>query len=140
MHWILMGSSGREHRPAHGGVLRYYNQCDKDPSVFVKTIANTWFLANHGGNVHNYEFRYAFPKRSVWLYFTCMMHRSRIFQAMGHVHIEWCHTCSPDTDWSSSTACLSHLGKQCGIRSCISAGACNPKVCFICCLADSNQP
>ena len=67
VHWVLMGSNGRETRPTQGGVLRHYNQCDKDPSVFVKTIANTWFLANHGGNVHNYEYRCVSMHRSTYV-------------------------------------------------------------------------
>jgi hypothetical protein len=53
----MMGSSGLEHRPETGGVLRYYHLCNKKPDAFVKTIANTWFLANHAGNVHNFEYR-----------------------------------------------------------------------------------
>lgn len=62
MHWVLMGSSGHDHRPEHGGVLRHYSHCHSDPSDRVKTIANTWFLANHAGQVHNYEYRCASKK------------------------------------------------------------------------------
>lgn len=65
VQWIMMGSSGREHRPEHGGVLRHYQHCDKKVNIFMKTIANTWFLANHCENVHNVEYRCAHANSSI---------------------------------------------------------------------------
>ena len=58
IHWVLMGSSGQETRPERGGVLRHYQRCRKPPSDRVKTIANSWFLTNHAGQVHNFEYRW----------------------------------------------------------------------------------
>lgn len=59
MHQIEMGSSGRAKRPHRGGVLRIYRQCDPHPTVMIKTIANTYFLANIAPHPHNMEFRCA---------------------------------------------------------------------------------
>jgi hypothetical protein len=59
MHWIIVGPSGRETRPQRGGLLRHYQQCRKVAARVVKSIANTYFLANIAGNPHTLEYRCA---------------------------------------------------------------------------------
>ena len=59
VHWVLVGPSGRRNRPATGGVLRHYPQCAGTGHAIVKTIANTYFLANVAAHPHNFEFRHA---------------------------------------------------------------------------------
>ena len=36
VHMVLVGPSGRETRPATGGVLPYYSQCGSEPERMVK--------------------------------------------------------------------------------------------------------
>jgi hypothetical protein len=57
VHWLLVGSSGRERRPESGGVLRYYNRCEAQGSPVTKIIANTFFVKNRAGHPHNMFFR-----------------------------------------------------------------------------------
>eukprot|EP00892_Ulva_mutabilis_P012232 jgi/Ulvmu1/9381/UM051_0008.1 len=57
VHLLSVGSSGRSKRPWRGGVLRLYKQCNPRASPTVKTIANTYFLANIAPHPHNMEFR-----------------------------------------------------------------------------------
>jgi hypothetical protein len=59
MHWIIVGPSHQENRPAAGGVLRAYRECDVKPSPVVKSIVNTFFLANMASNPHTFEYRSA---------------------------------------------------------------------------------
>lgn len=59
VHLLNMGSSGRSKRPQRGGVLRLYRQCNPHASPTIKTIANTYFLANIAPHSHNLEFRCA---------------------------------------------------------------------------------
>lgn len=59
VHWVIVGSSGRETRPAAGGVLQSYGTCAGEGRHVVKTIANTRFLENVATHPHNFEFRYA---------------------------------------------------------------------------------
>eukprot|EP00892_Ulva_mutabilis_P011428 jgi/Ulvmu1/8658/UM046_0063.1 len=57
VHWVVVGPSGQERRPAAGGVLRHYGQCSGHGSPWMKTIANTFFLTNIAYHPHNFEFR-----------------------------------------------------------------------------------
>jgi hypothetical protein len=59
VHWSLIGPSGMEFRPQHGGMLRAYTECHKYTSGLVKTIANTYYVANTAGNPHTFEYRCA---------------------------------------------------------------------------------
>ena len=61
VHWVLMGPSGHEARPAAGGALRHYTRCAPVAEGMLKSIANTWFLANSAANPHNFEYRCAPP-------------------------------------------------------------------------------
>lgn len=57
VHWILFGPSGRADRPATGGVLRHYTRCRKSSNLNVKTIANSFFVANIGTHPHGVKYR-----------------------------------------------------------------------------------
>eukprot|EP00892_Ulva_mutabilis_P000948 jgi/Ulvmu1/10854/UM007_0028.1 len=57
VHWVLVGPSGRHTRPPAGGVLQHYLQCAGTGNYVIKTIANTFFLANIATHPHNFEFR-----------------------------------------------------------------------------------
>jgi hypothetical protein len=60
MHWVIVGPSHQEHRPVEGGVLRAYRECSTKPSPVVKSIVNTFFLANMAANPHTFEYRFDF--------------------------------------------------------------------------------
>ena len=57
MHWVIVGPSHQESRPQEGGVLRNYRECQTQPSVVVKSIVNTYHLANMASNPHTFEYR-----------------------------------------------------------------------------------
>lgn len=57
MHWVIVGPSHQETRPQEGGVLRAYRECQTQPSNVVKSIVNTFFLANMASNPHTFEYR-----------------------------------------------------------------------------------
>lgn len=59
MHWVVVGPSHRGTRPATGGVLRAYRSCRLFPSPVVKSITNTFKLANICGSPHTFEHRSA---------------------------------------------------------------------------------
>jgi hypothetical protein len=61
VHWVVVGSDGRETRPTTGGVLQSYSQCAGQGRHIVKTIANTYFLRNVATHPHNFEFRSPLP-------------------------------------------------------------------------------
>ena len=63
VHWVLVGPSGRRTRPPGGGVLQHYTQCAGEGRHMVKTIANTFYLANVASHPHNLEFRCAAASR-----------------------------------------------------------------------------
>ena len=63
MHWVLMGPSGRETRSQTGGVIRDYTWCRQHPAGIVKSITNTFYLANVAGNPHTFEYRCVRPWR-----------------------------------------------------------------------------
>ena len=56
-HWIVVGPSDRDTRPATGGVLPYYQKCHLQPHPAVKTIANTWYISGVCVHPHNLQFR-----------------------------------------------------------------------------------
>ena len=56
INWILVGPSHQDARP-HEGVLRSYTECVKTPHPLVKSIANTYFLANIADQPHTFEYR-----------------------------------------------------------------------------------
>jgi hypothetical protein len=58
VHWVHMGPSGVDKRPAAGGVLRHYTKCEGHGNPKVKTIANTYYLENISPHAHNFQFRY----------------------------------------------------------------------------------
>lgn len=60
LHWVIVGPSHQENRPQEGGVLRAYRECQLQPSPVVKSIANTFMLANMASNPHTFEYRCAF--------------------------------------------------------------------------------
>lgn len=53
LHWIFLGSSGRETRPQAGGVLRHYTHCNTQPHIMIKLIANAYYVRNFVGHPHN---------------------------------------------------------------------------------------
>lgn len=57
MHWVIVGPSGRHTRPESGGVLRHYHACEGKARHMVKTIVNTFYVANVASHPHNFEFR-----------------------------------------------------------------------------------
>lgn len=57
MHWVIVGPSHQESRPQEGGVLRNYRECQTQPSNVVKSIVNTYHLANMASNPHTFEYR-----------------------------------------------------------------------------------
>lgn len=59
VHWVLVGPSNQETRPAAGGVLRTYRHCEKHASAMIKSITNTYKLANTASNPHSFEYRCA---------------------------------------------------------------------------------
>ena len=59
LNWVLVGPSGQADRPPGGGVLRAYTSCVKAGDKVVKSIANTYYLANIGSNPHVFEYRRA---------------------------------------------------------------------------------
>eukprot|EP00892_Ulva_mutabilis_P011470 jgi/Ulvmu1/8696/UM047_0036.1 len=61
VHWVLVGPSGRDARPAAGGVLRHYAQCGGRGDQGIKMIVNTAFVANICPHPHNFEFRDGMP-------------------------------------------------------------------------------
>jgi hypothetical protein len=58
VHWVFVGPSGMDERPAAGGALRHYKHCSGMGAKHIKTIANTFFLQNVTPHPHNFEFRY----------------------------------------------------------------------------------
>jgi hypothetical protein len=59
VHWVFVGPSGHDARPAAGGVLRGYGRCACAADVTVKTIVNSFYAANIARHPHNIEFRCA---------------------------------------------------------------------------------
>ena len=59
MHWVIVGPSHQASRPGEGGVLRAYRECQSRPAKVVKSIVNTFLLANMASNPHTFEYRYA---------------------------------------------------------------------------------
>lgn len=78
MHWLLFGPSGRRKRPQNAGVLRSYIQCRQTATALVKSIANTYFLANIVGNPHTFEYKFVSAPLSVDLTSLWSMHCSMI--------------------------------------------------------------
>ena len=66
MHWVIVGPSGHEERASAGGVLRHYTHCNAAGSPWIKTIANTFYLANIAYHPHNFEFRCGSCAFFVW--------------------------------------------------------------------------
>ena len=81
MHWVLMGPNSRKTRPHTGGVMRDYSQCRKMPSAVVKSITNTYYLANVAGNPHTFEYRCVQMRSPISLYFRLLpLHPNRKWQ------------------------------------------------------------
>lgn len=57
--WIKVGPSGREERPASGGVLPYYGQCQPSPERFIKSVVNAFYVDDVTMHPHNFECRCA---------------------------------------------------------------------------------
>lgn len=57
VHWVMVGPSSRETRPAEGGVLQHYAMCEGTASSGTKIIANTYYIEQATGHPHNIEFR-----------------------------------------------------------------------------------
>lgn len=59
VHWVFVGPSGRRSRPAAGGVLRSYRHCSGVADAAIKTIANSFYVANIARHPHSVEFQCA---------------------------------------------------------------------------------
>lgn len=67
MNWVLVGPSHQNKRPP-SGVLRGFTECVQKGSYMVKSIANTYYLANIADQPHVFEYRCA---RAAMAYACC---------------------------------------------------------------------
>jgi hypothetical protein len=64
VHWVIVGPSGRDVRPASGGVLRHYQVCANQANQGTKIIANTYYVSAITAHPHNMRFRCVMPSLS----------------------------------------------------------------------------
>ena len=68
VHWIMVGPSGHRTRPRGGGVLRHYTHCHTTPTMTLKMIVNTFYVAHAAGHPHSLEFMCASARRALALH------------------------------------------------------------------------